>query len=263
MRIGEMAKKAGITVRTLQYYDQEALLSPSAESDGGFRLYTDKDMVRLIQILTLKQLGFPLSEIKKRLTKLDTPEDVMDMLKEQSGQVRNKIKHLTESLEAMEKLNEEIAQMETVNFKKYADILLNLQIKNERYWMIKHFDDDALEVLRNRIGSENTALMTDTLNHHYHKAAGLLANSVPPESEKAQDFTAKFMEVLMDLTGGDMSTVALLSELMDNASSYDEQWDKERQLVRAFMKEAMSIYIQTDRDFMQRIIDNMQKEQGD
>ena len=41
MTVGEVAKKMGVTVRTLQYYDKEGLLSPSAESEGGRRLYTD------------------------------------------------------------------------------------------------------------------------------------------------------------------------------------------------------------------------------
>ena len=44
MTVGEVAKKVGTTVRTLQYYDKEGLLSPSAESEGGRRLYTDKDL---------------------------------------------------------------------------------------------------------------------------------------------------------------------------------------------------------------------------
>ena len=53
-----------VTVRTLQYYDREGVLSPSAESAGGRRLYTDKDLVRLHQILSLKSLGFSLDDIK-------------------------------------------------------------------------------------------------------------------------------------------------------------------------------------------------------
>lgn len=54
MTVGELAKKMGVTIRTLQYYDKEGLLSPSAESEGGRRLYTDKDLVLLHQILSLK-----------------------------------------------------------------------------------------------------------------------------------------------------------------------------------------------------------------
>ena len=47
MTVGEVAKKIGVTVRTLQYYDKEGLLSPSAESEGGRRLYTDRKSTRL------------------------------------------------------------------------------------------------------------------------------------------------------------------------------------------------------------------------
>ena len=52
-----------VTVLTLQYYDKEGC-SPSAESEGGRRLYTDKDLVLLHQILSLKSLGFSLKDIK-------------------------------------------------------------------------------------------------------------------------------------------------------------------------------------------------------
>ena len=61
MTVGELAKKMGTTVRTLQYYDKEGLLSPAAVSEGGRRLYTHKDMIRLHQIQALKSLGFSLS----------------------------------------------------------------------------------------------------------------------------------------------------------------------------------------------------------
>ena len=47
MTVGEVAGKMGVTVRTLQYYDREGLLSPAAESEGGRRLYTDRDVIKL------------------------------------------------------------------------------------------------------------------------------------------------------------------------------------------------------------------------
>ena len=55
MTVGQAAKKMGVTVRTLQYYDREGLLPPSGESEGGRRLYTDKDLIKLHQILSMKQ----------------------------------------------------------------------------------------------------------------------------------------------------------------------------------------------------------------
>ncbi|HBT65169.1 MAG TPA: MerR family transcriptional regulator, partial [Ruminococcaceae bacterium] len=80
MTVGEVAKKMGVTVRTLQYYDKEGLLAPSAESEGGRRLYTDKDLIILHQIISLKSLGFSLSDIKERLISLDMPADVANAL---------------------------------------------------------------------------------------------------------------------------------------------------------------------------------------
>ena len=125
MTIGEVAKKMGVTVRTLQYYDKEGLLSPSTQSEGGRRLYSNKDLIMLHQILSLKSLGFTLDDIKERLIKLETPKDVANALSEQANDIRNKIKNLQDSLKAIEQLKEEVLQMNTVNFKKYADIIVN------------------------------------------------------------------------------------------------------------------------------------------
>ncbi len=155
MTVGEVAKKMNVSVRTLQYYDKEGLFTPSAESEGGRRLYTDKDMIQLHQILSLKHLGFSLGDIKNRLISLDTPDEVARVLSEQAAVVRDKIECLSQSLKELEALKEEVLQMQSVNFKKYADIIVNLQMKNDFYWLIKHFDDTMLDHIRNRFDKES------------------------------------------------------------------------------------------------------------
>ncbi|MGG5795207.1 MerR family transcriptional regulator [Bacillus cereus] len=61
--IQELTRETGVTVRTLRYYDQINLLKPSGKTDGGHRLYSERDVVRLQQILFLKEMGFSLKEI--------------------------------------------------------------------------------------------------------------------------------------------------------------------------------------------------------
>jgi len=61
--VHEVAKLAGISVRTLHYYDEIGLLRPDGASDAGYRLYGDNSMERLQQILFFRELGFPLGEI--------------------------------------------------------------------------------------------------------------------------------------------------------------------------------------------------------
>ena len=65
LKIGELAKKAGVTVRTVRYYEELGLLHPSDNSPGGFRLYTDDDLRRLLFVKRFKNLDFSLEEIQK------------------------------------------------------------------------------------------------------------------------------------------------------------------------------------------------------
>ena len=67
MKVGTLARKTGLTVRTLHYYDEIGLLSPSRRSEAGYRLYGADDVARLQQIMSLRQLGFSLEDIQALL----------------------------------------------------------------------------------------------------------------------------------------------------------------------------------------------------
>ncbi len=64
MTVNEVSKIAGVSIRTLQYYDQIGLLKPAEYTESGYRLYDDTAMERLQQILLFRELEFPLKEIK-------------------------------------------------------------------------------------------------------------------------------------------------------------------------------------------------------
>src|SRR5699024_10273982 len=66
--IGQLSKKTGVTVRTLDYYDEIGLLTPSSSTEGGHRLYNDDDVFRLEQVLALKFMGFSLHRIQEILS---------------------------------------------------------------------------------------------------------------------------------------------------------------------------------------------------
>lgn len=65
MTVHEVSRLAGVSVRTLQYYDKIGLLRPSSYSDAGYRLYADTDLERLQQILLFRELEFPLRDIRE------------------------------------------------------------------------------------------------------------------------------------------------------------------------------------------------------
>lgn len=241
MTVGEVAKKIGVTVRTLQYYDKEGLLSPSAESEGGRRLYTDKDLVILHQIISLKSLGFSLDDIKHRLISLETPTDVATALTEQADSIREKIEQLTASLTAIEQLKEEVLQMQAVNFKKYADIIVNLQMKNDSYYLIKRFDDDTLDHIRNRFDKESGLNFIDRFNRLSDEIIELQKASVSPESEKCQRIVKEYWGLITEFTNGDMSMLPKLMEV-GNIDTATNAWEERQKIINDYLEPALQVY---------------------
>ena len=102
MKINEVAKLSGVTVRTLHYYDQIGLLHPSETTDAGYRIYNAKDLETLQQILFFKELDFPLSDIKEIM--LSEGYDRHDTL----------IKHMELLVQKKKRLDTLIATLEAV-----------------------------------------------------------------------------------------------------------------------------------------------------
>lgn len=73
LRIGELAKRAGTTVRALHHYDSLGLLTPSARAPSGYRLYSAGDAARLHRIQALRHSGMPLADIGAYLAQPDAP----------------------------------------------------------------------------------------------------------------------------------------------------------------------------------------------
>nr|ACO88884.1 putative MerR-family transcriptional regulator [Microbacterium sp. MA1] len=80
MRIGEVTERTSLSFRTLRHYDEVGLVAPSARTEGGFRLYTEKDVQRLLIIRRMKPLGYTLDEMRELLDVVDAltahPADV-------------------------------------------------------------------------------------------------------------------------------------------------------------------------------------------
>jgi MerR family transcriptional regulator, thiopeptide resistance regulator len=91
-RVGELAGLTKVSVRTLHHYDQIGILRPAAISEGGHRLYSEHDLLRLQQILTLRYLGFPLAQIGELLDRPDF--DLLASMQIQRSIVRERISHL-------------------------------------------------------------------------------------------------------------------------------------------------------------------------
>ncbi|MCJ1689193.1 MerR family transcriptional regulator [Rathayibacter sp. VKM Ac-2927] len=74
MRIGELADRSSLSLRTIRHYDEVGLLRPSGRTEGGFRLYTERDFDRLLLIRRMKPLGYTLDAMTELLRVVDSLE---------------------------------------------------------------------------------------------------------------------------------------------------------------------------------------------
>ncbi|WP_433282912.1 MerR family transcriptional regulator [Pseudonocardia xinjiangensis] len=75
MQIGEVATRVGLSLRTIRHWDEVGLVVPSKRSAGGFRLYTEADIDRLVLVKTLRPLDFSLEQLRELLATMDALED--------------------------------------------------------------------------------------------------------------------------------------------------------------------------------------------
>ncbi|MFL0578834.1 MerR family transcriptional regulator [Dietzia sp. 179-F 9C3 NHS] len=102
MKIGEVAERTELSIRSLRHYDELGLASPSAHSPGGFRLYTEADVERILLIRRMKPLGFPLERMRDFCAALDArasaPEAATATIAEIRGETAERLARLRKHL---------------------------------------------------------------------------------------------------------------------------------------------------------------------
>lgn len=108
LKIGELASRTGLTIRTLHHYDRIGLLSPSARTPAGYRLYQHSDMARLHRIMALRKFGLSLAEIATSLAKPDLPLGAI--VQQQIAMLEQQIAKASSLRERLRDLQQQLAQ---------------------------------------------------------------------------------------------------------------------------------------------------------
>ena len=128
---GELAKLCSVSVRTVQYYDQKDLLNPSELTEGGRRLYSDNDLIRLRQICLFKSLGLSLKAIKDILNSNEPISFLILMLNEQEKQLKQEIENQHRQIEIIDAIKENISNYKAISLESINDIE-NIMNKNKK-----------------------------------------------------------------------------------------------------------------------------------
>ena len=201
-KAAEFARRAGVTVRTLHHYDRLGLLQPSARTEAGYRVYTDRDLVRLEQIVALKFVGFPLKEIARVL---DRDGDLCSALRSQREIMAEKAHQIARAMEAISQAEREFAKGSSDGYDALAKIIEVIEMQDSMEWTNKYYSAEAKAKLASarerdpdiaRRGQEKWSLLLADVD----KA---MAEGVDPASEQAQELARRWSELIREFTQGD------------------------------------------------------------
>lgn len=209
--IGEFAERAGVTVRTLRYYDQIGLLRPSAYSEGKRRLYTEMDYARLQQILTLKLIGLSLDEIQSLLTNdMDGISHLMERQKQVLGQ---QVRQLEQVIRAIEQAQHALGSTPTWDMEQFIQIIKAVNMNNQADW----FGQFITKEQRDRLAEAGTQ-QSFTDQKHLAEAWKSLFSDIREQMGKASNDSAvqalvtRWDDLIAQVTGGNLDLAPQLNQ---------------------------------------------------
>jgi DNA-binding transcriptional MerR regulator len=202
LKIGELAKRTGLTVRALHHYDAIGLLQPSARSDAGYRLYNRTDIARLHQIQALRRFGLSLADIG---TSLASPQPPLADL------VSRQIDMLTQQIEQADALRARLIHMRSQLHQGQAPELAEWLTTMELMTMYdKYFSQDELKQLPMYASASTVEVEWKAL---VAQGRALMDAGVSPETPEAQALGKRWMAMLARDTAGNPSFMARLNAM--------------------------------------------------
>jgi len=201
--VREFAMLTRVTVRTLHYYDQVGLLKPSFERPNGYRVYTDADLLRLQQIVTLKFMGFSLDEIRRLLD--SKGYEAVKALKVQAEAVRDEIVRLREASRAIDQVLARLEKDGRIHKQKLIKIMEVIQMGEDvkKAWHEKFYTEEELKRFR-ELGKKYTPEMMTEYQNRWAALIEEVKKSVglDPASDKAQDLGSRWTALFDEVYGG-------------------------------------------------------------
>lgn len=198
LKVGDLAKQTGVSVRTLHYYDEIGLLSPSDRTEVGYRLYSKDDIMRLQQIVSLKQIGFSLEEIRDCLAQHD--RSFAEIIQLHASKLRQQIELSQKLLERLE------AIAQTANSIEVFSVDDLIQIIEVIGMLEKYYTPEQLEILQQRqelLGEERMHQSQADWQELIEQMQAEMERGTDPKSESVQALVRRRQELINQFTGGD------------------------------------------------------------
>lgn len=238
---GELAKMAGVSLRTLQYYDERDLLKPSV-TEGGRRRYTCENVLRLEQILFLKSFGFSLEEIKDKILDLKTASDFNEVFLQQREVLREQVENLNHTIKMLDIALTETKVGKEIDMDRLIMIIKSMNSGNPyTFIVLRYLDEEQLKNyaikclgIRDNIGY---------VNDIFSRLEELYKRGVNPASEEGQELARNWWEMVNQFAGGDLKFIRSLMYMGSDIQNWPEEVEQLKKPIQNFLAKAFNIYL--------------------
>ncbi|CAI0932614.1 HTH-type transcriptional activator tipA [Serratia rubidaea] len=235
LKVGELARRSGITVRTLHYYDSIGLLVPSARSDAGYRLYNRADIARLHHIQALRRMGVTLAEVGAILERSDLA--LPTVLERQIAMLNQQLAQITALRDRLQTMQLQLTAGDEPDLNDWLTTLELMTMYD------KYFTADELAQLpfyqADTQRQQEWAVMVQQVRE-------LMANGTPVQDPLAQRIARRWMLTLERDTAGNPAFLTRLNAMHADEPSMREQTGitpaMTDYITRAFAETKLAIY---------------------
>lgn len=214
-KIGELAARTGLTVRTLHHYDALGLLRPSGRTESahgsGHRLYTGEDVARLHQIVSLKQLGFSLEQIRESLSRADF--DPRQVVRLHLAKVRGQVAELNRLASRLAALSDALEKAEVVSAEEFLATIEEVTMFEKYYTPEQR---EYLESRRQQIGDDPIRQGERDWTELLADVQSAMDAGVDPADPRAEELARRWFGLVNAFTGGDPGIFQSLKRMYQN-----------------------------------------------
>lgn len=240
MKVKEVAGLVGISVRTLHHYDEIGLLKPEQTTESGYRIYSEKDLETLQQILFFKQLGFPLKKIKEIINSrsFDREEALRvqrKMLLEERSRLDNMIATIDKTIRHAK------GEIEMSDKEKFEGIDFSHnpyeQEARER-WGDEAIDESNAKI--KQMSKDEQKRMGEEFDRIYRDLAAVRHQT--PDSDEAQAAIKVWYDYLNKIGNYSLDAFKGLGQMYVDDERFTKNIDKYGDGLAVFMRDAMAEY---------------------
>lgn len=244
LTVRQLSKMAGITPRTVHYYDEIGLLKPTRVGDNGYRYYGEESLLRLQQILLYRELDMPLKEIKQIMSGADF--EVLSALEGHKSGLRKRVAQMERLIRTVDDTLAHLKGEKTMSQKQFFEPFSDEQQAEYEKEVMQKYDPATVkasikkwnsytEADKQRIGEEGNAV--------YEKL--LLAMPKGAGSPEAQACVEQWRQQMNYFWSPNDQQLLGLADMYNNDPRFKANYDKIDPNLASFMREAVKIYVET------------------